>query len=79
MIYVKASSDTASAVKGFVEYYLENAPKLVKEVGYIPLQDDLYPVVLERHRNQVTGSIYESGEEVGTTLESLLKPGTTQK
>jgi phosphate transport system substrate-binding protein len=73
LVYVKASSDTTSAVKDFIEYYLENAPRLVKEVGYIPLQNELYQVVLQRHRDQVLGSIYPNGEEVGTNLATLLK------
>ena len=55
-----------------MNYYLENVPKLSKEVGYIPLQDNLYPIVAQRYKNGTMGSIYQNGEEQGTSLESLL-------
>ncbi len=35
-IYVKKSALARPEVKGFVRYYIENAPELVAEVGYIP-------------------------------------------
>jgi len=44
-IYVTTNSLSNKAVGDFASYYLQNVSKLSKEVGYIPLQDDLYPIV----------------------------------
>jgi len=71
-IYVNAADNSKKEVQDFVNYYIDNASKLSKEVGYIPLQDNLYPMVTQRYKNGVLGSIYQKGEEGGTTLESLM-------
>lgn len=73
-IYVNKKSAEHPEVKEFVNFYLANAPKLVKEVGYIPLPDEVYKLVAERFAKGVTGSIYAGkSPEPGVTLEMLLK------
>jgi len=71
-IYVKASSARRPEVKAFVEFYLQNAVKLTKEVGYIPLPDRAYTVTLGRFRAGRRGSIFGGKEAVGLTIEDLL-------
>lgn len=39
-IYVSAASAQRPEVKAYVNYYLDNAATLAKEVGYVPLTDD---------------------------------------
>lgn len=41
-IYVNRGSLAEPAVRSFVEFYLDAAPELVSEVGYIPLSPDRY-------------------------------------
>lgn len=41
-IYVSKKSLQRPEVKAFVEFYMENAPELVSEVGYIKLSDQIY-------------------------------------
>jgi phosphate transport system substrate-binding protein len=43
-IYTRESllSDASSPVLGFVDFYLENTPTIVPEVGYVQLPDDLF-------------------------------------
>lgn len=41
-IYVNSTSVHSSEVVEFVNFYLENAGELSKDVGYIPLPDDIY-------------------------------------
>jgi phosphate transport system substrate-binding protein len=41
-IYVKRESLQEPAVQAFVEFYLDSAPILVEQVGYIPLDPALY-------------------------------------
>jgi phosphate transport system substrate-binding protein len=77
IIYASTASESKTEVKDFLNFYISNAAKLSKEVGYIPLQENLYPMVTERLKNEITGSIYPNGEEVGSKLEELLKSGGT--
>jgi phosphate transport system substrate-binding protein len=43
-IYVSDTATKRDEVIEFVHFYLENAPELVKEVGYIPLKTEQYAV-----------------------------------
>jgi phosphate transport system substrate-binding protein len=73
-IYVKKSVATNPPIKAFVQYYLQNAQKLVREVGYIPFPPDAYKLVEARYDKGVTGSLFEGkGSQVGVTIGELLK------
>ena len=54
-IYVSKESLTKPEVRDFVQFYLKNAPKLVQEVGYVPLKARGYDLGLENLKNNVTG------------------------
>jgi phosphate transport system substrate-binding protein len=41
-IYVSKAAAKRAEVKAFVEFYIDNAPQLVQDVGYIPLPDEQY-------------------------------------
>jgi phosphate transport system substrate-binding protein len=41
-IYVNSAAVKREAVRKFVQFYLENAPGLVEEVGYIPMKSEEY-------------------------------------
>lgn len=47
-IYVSKSSLKKPEVKEFVKYYLQKAPKLSKEVGYVPLPQTEYDKGLKK-------------------------------
>ncbi len=47
-LYVNKKSLERAEVKEFLKFYLENAPEIVKQVGYIPLQDKLYKEGIEK-------------------------------
>jgi phosphate transport system substrate-binding protein len=47
-IYVSGSAMERPAVADFVRFYMENAPTLVREVGYISLPADQYEANLDR-------------------------------
>jgi phosphate transport system substrate-binding protein len=44
-IYVSTKAAALAEVKGFVEFYFDNAAKLVGQVGYIPLKPEEYTLV----------------------------------
>lgn len=76
-IYVSKEAAQRPEVKRFVEFYLEQAPQLVREVGYIALPAEAYRLALQRFRNQVTGSVFAgSGARVGVSVEELLQMET---
>lgn len=71
-IYVnKKSLAEKPEVKQFVEFYLENAPELVKEVKYVPLPDDAYAKAAERVAAMQTGTVYGGSEAVGIKIDEL--------
>src|SRR5262245_4677291 len=73
-IYVKKSVATTPLIKAFVQFYLQNAQKLVREVGYIPFPPDAYKLVEARFDKGVTGSLFEGkGSQVGVTIGDLLR------
>ncbi|NEP40709.1 MAG: PstS family phosphate ABC transporter substrate-binding protein [Okeania sp. SIO2G4] len=55
-IYVNAKAAERPEVKEFVEFYLKNAPQLVKEVNSVPLSELEYQQAMERFKNRVIGS-----------------------
>jgi|CXWL01.1.fsa_nt_gi phosphate transport system substrate-binding protein len=71
-IYVSVASAQKENIRKYVEFYLDNAPGLVEEVGYIPLQDESYALVKQRFVNRVKGSVF-SGATIGVKMADLLK------
>lgn len=72
-IYVNANSARRGDVSAFVNYYMGNAPKLVSEVGYIPLPDQAYQLATERLNTRKLGTIFGGKEAVGLRIEELLQ------
>jgi len=72
-IYVNRTSADRLEVQGFVRFYLENAPELVQEVGYIPLPKEVYQLALQRFETRKTGSVFAGGgSKVGVSLVHVL-------
>jgi phosphate transport system substrate-binding protein len=72
-VYVNTKSLERPEVREFVEYYLANAPKLVKEVKYVPLPADAYKIALEHLKNKKVGTVFGGESDVGLKIEELLK------
>jgi len=72
-IYVSTKALGRPEVAEFVKFYLASAPKLVKEVGYIPLPERAYALAQQRADARKTGSIFGGkGSKVGVRIEDLL-------
>ena len=71
-IYVSDKGMQRPEVKEFIEYYLKNAPKLVKEVGYVPLTRQHYEMALRNFSSQKLGTGFGGKSEVGVKVEELL-------
>lgn len=73
-IYINRESADRPEVERFVEFYLENAAELSREVGYVPLPEGVYRLVMERFRKRVTDTLFaEPGSQVGVSLEDFLE------
>ncbi|MCS7034911.1 MAG: PstS family phosphate ABC transporter substrate-binding protein, partial [Phycisphaerae bacterium] len=70
-IYVNKASLDRPEVREFVEFYLQNAAELVKEVKYVPLPEKAYTLALERVKAGKTGTVFGGKEQVGMTIEEL--------
>lgn len=71
-IYVKADSLKKPEVQKFVNYYLETAGELSKQVGYVPLPEKAYEALTARVEGNKTGSIFGGKEQIGITVEELI-------
>jgi phosphate transport system substrate-binding protein len=71
-IYVSDKALQRPEVGEFIEYYLKNAPKLVKEVGYVPLSDRHYRMALANFQKKKLGTGFGGKNEVGVRVEELL-------
>jgi phosphate transport system substrate-binding protein len=71
-IYVSQAASQRPELREFVKFYLEEAPVLVKEVGYVPLPQEAYRLAWERFADGVTGSLFSDRSTVGVDLEELL-------
>jgi phosphate transport system substrate-binding protein len=72
-IYVAEKAMDKPEVKEFVSFYLRNAPKLVKEVGYIPLSNEHYALATKNFSAKKLGTGFGGKNEVGIRVEDLLK------
>jgi phosphate transport system substrate-binding protein len=71
-IYVSEKAMQRPEVKEFVEFYIKNAPKLVKEVGYVPLQPANYAQALKNFQSKKLGTGFGGKAEVGVRVDDLL-------
>ena len=72
-IYVSAKAAEKPEVKQFVEFYLKNAPMLVREVKYVPLPQSAYSTGLKHFNEKKLGTVFKGGGAVGVKIEDLMK------
>ncbi|MCX8030860.1 MAG: PstS family phosphate ABC transporter substrate-binding protein [Thermodesulfovibrionales bacterium] len=72
-IYVNKKAAEKPEVKEFVEFYLKNASKLIKQVKYVPLPDKAYKLAEERFAKRKVGTMFAGEAEIGMKIEDLLK------
>ena len=72
-VYVKVKSLQKPEVKEFVEFYMKNAEKLVREVKYVPLPKAAYEGNLKHVKDNKIGTVFGGKNEVGITIEELMK------
>jgi len=71
-IYVSRKATDRPEVQKFVDYYVKNAETLAREVGYVPLGEEIYTLVADRYAKKTLGSAFVGKNTVGVTLDQLL-------
>ena len=71
-IYVNAKSADKAEVKDFINFYMQNATELVKEVKYFPLSKEVYNLNLEHLNKKKLGTVFK-GTGTNIKLEEILK------
>ncbi len=72
-IYVNAASASNQVIKDFIQFYINVAPALVKEVGYVPLSPEIYQMGYQRVINNRQGSMFVNTTTVGADLKKLMQ------
>jgi phosphate transport system substrate-binding protein len=72
-IYVSKKALAKPEVREFAEFYLQHAPKLVKEVKYVPLPEKVYTVGASRLKSGKVGTAFGGHADVGVTIDDLVK------
>lgn len=77
-IYVNyRSAQNKPEVKEFVDFYLEKAPKLVGQVGYIPLSKEVYHLDLVQFHQADVGTVFNGEAVLNLTLSEVLRKRAT--
>jgi len=72
-IYINSKSLERPEVREFVEFYMNNAEALVREVKYVPLPAKAYAYNIEHANKRVLGTKFGGGNKVGLTIEQLMQ------
>ena len=72
-IYLNAASLARPEIQQFIDYYMKNADRLVREVKYIPLPEKAYTFNLEHIQKKQLGTKFGGENKVGLTIEDLMK------
>ncbi|MBE9139098.1 PstS family phosphate ABC transporter substrate-binding protein [Nodosilinea sp. LEGE 07088] len=73
-IYVNyTSAQRNPAVREFIEYYLQTAPTVVEEVGYIPLTEEAYNIALVNFHQGEAGTVFDGQPQPNLTLGEVLR------
>jgi len=72
-IYVSKKAIDKAEVKEFVDFYLKNAPNLVKQVKYVALPKNAYTIGLDHLNKGKVGTVFGGEAQVGIKIEELLK------
>jgi phosphate transport system substrate-binding protein len=72
-IYINAAAYDRPEVRQFVDFYMKNADKLIREVKYVPLPAKAYANNLEHLEKKQLGTKFGGENKVGLTIEELMK------
>lgn len=71
-IYVAEKSLDKPHVKKFMDYYMENTPRLSQEVGYVPMPEKFYAAANQRLMDRITGRVFGVKANKGKPIDELM-------
>jgi phosphate transport system substrate-binding protein len=71
-IYVRADALDLAPVRAFVLFYLDNAPRLAAEVGFVGLPPQAYEIGRRRVIERQTGTGFSGAQDVGGNIKEIL-------
>lgn len=71
-INAKAAQDNP-ALEAFIEFYLQKAPEIVNDVGYIPLTEEGYHLASIHFQRFKVGTVFDGKAEFNLTIGELLR------
>ncbi len=73
-LYVNAKrAQENPALEIFVEYYLEKAPELVADAGYIPLPPEAYNLAKIHLQRFDVGTVFDGSPQIDLTISDLMR------
>jgi phosphate transport system substrate-binding protein len=72
-LYVDAAALARPEVRAFLEFYLDHGAQLAREVGYVPLGEEVVARVRARLDQRVTGTLFDEGRTTHMTLAERLR------
>ena len=72
-IYVAASALERAEVRDFIDYYLQNGPRIVKQQNYVPLAAPVYQTNRKNMEDSRFGTAFAGAEAHGAGIEEMLK------
>jgi phosphate transport system substrate-binding protein len=72
-IYVNAKAADKPEVSEFINFYMKNAPALVKEVKYFPLPNEAYQFNLNHLNERKVGTVFGGESKIDLKIDELLK------
>ena len=59
-------------LKALIEYYLEQAPNVVRQVGYVPLPEEGYQLTKIHFERGKVGTVFDGESAFNLTIGELL-------
>lgn len=73
-IYVRRDRVDSEEMTALLDYYLNEGRPLMREVGYISLQDSSYELAIQRVKRRITGAMFGGqGSMVGVSIDDLMR------
>lgn len=72
-VYVSDKAWARVEIKNLMNFYLDNAASLVREVGFVPLPDNAYAIVREHLESGKMGTVFGGESATQITIEDLLE------
>jgi phosphate transport system substrate-binding protein len=76
-IYVSQEAMKKPEVKQYVEFYLDKAAEMAKQVQYIPLPATAYKTAKEHLTKKKIGTVFAGEPHVGMTIDQIMKKEAT--